>query len=444
MGAVAEPLAMDDAKQLAESAWKSTERYLRRFRIADTAENRTRIIEVYDQALSHELTPLGPARKVRGEYGFRAVDAPQLEALKDAGVPRYIIEHLTVDHHNSFGAHLPANVNSTTQILDMLDASSAAFTPPAEFNRMFSHFASDNMGDAFGLARAVTRNANMIRVNPELREAIRKLAIAEDFGVFGSELNLAASDQLAALLRLNDATLISIDTGRTFMDRVRLDFAEDTKRKLDRSGGLYDRVLFPESKGDRDYIERLAKEFREAVAAGVARTERLQRAVVSPSGLPAPVSFADLSSQTSTKRGEFEKWVTVPQLIRKRELAGEPKFERNFTITGKFSDPTRTVIMANLPQRGSSMLVTVPGQTRSFAEAFVEAEMRAIETNDGKIRLQGANVYKLAQDRLEQIKSGKWRPQGRPDGTIVFGTTFMTPDQFHRFVETNLPLLGYP
>ncbi len=443
MGAAAEPLAMEDAKQIAAAAWKSTERYLRRFQIADTPENRSRIIEVYDRALSHELTPLGPARKVRGENGFRAVDAPQLEALREAGVPRYIIEHLTVDHHNSFGAHLPAGVNSTTQILDMLDSSNAAFTPAAQFDRNFRNFASDNIGDAFGLARAVARNANAIRVNPELRASLRQLAVAEDFGVFGSQLDLAGNDQLAALLRLNDNTIESIGPGRTFMDRVKLDFTGETKRKIAESGPSYDRVLLPESAEDRAYVKRLADEFRTAVNNGIAQTEKLQRVILSSSGRPAPISFADLGPLPPGRQGEYEKWVTIPQLIRKRELAGGVQTERNFNISGSSGAATRTVIMANLPGRGTSMMQPVPGQTRSFMEAFVEAEKQAIEANASIIKNEGREAEKLAQDRLNSIKNGNWRPQSRPDGGLIFGTTYMTSEQLHQFVENNVELLGY-
>jgi hypothetical protein len=437
------PISIEDAKAFTLLAWAKTARFMRINGIADIPENQTKILNVFDSALSQQLTPLGLGRKFRRENGLRVVDAPQLEGLRDRNVPEYILKHITIDHHNSFGIGLRGDVNSTTQILDMLDAKNPAYIPPAEFTRAFKNFSSDNVGDAFGLGRSVVRNAEKIRANPKLRKELERLAIEEDFGVFGPGLNLDDSDKLPALLNLNDRLLRSIGPERTFMDRIDLQFSQGTADAIKSSSDDYDRILFPKSVEDRELTKKLADEFRTAVREGIQKAEKARVVISGASGRPAPIYFADTTALAKEQGGEFESWVTIPQFVRKLEKGGAAPLERNFKISGDANGSTRTVICTNFPGRGFSMTTALPGQSQSFSEALVQAERAAIEARLPSLRARGVEAVGLAEERLASIRRGTWAHQSRPDGSIIFGTTYMTAEEFRKFVEKNTPLLGY-
>lgn len=442
-GARGNPVSIARALDASESAWAKTQRYMRQNGIADTPENRERILEVFDGFLSREMSPLGTrARQIRDSNSLRIVDAPQAEQLANRGVPRYVIDHVTIDHHNGFGAALrPGQENSTTQILDLLDPATPGAPTREAFNARFRNVASDNVGDAFGLARATVRNADRLRADPALRARIREVALAEDFKVFGPQLDLAADDTVAATLRLND-TLIP-KTERTFADRVSESFGPRTRRAIEDAGPDYDRVLFPKTQADRDYVRQLASEFRTGVDDGIRRAETARIPVNTPDGESAPIYLGDTTALNAQANGTFEGFVTIPQYVRRIEANGAPPIERNFTFSGSDSAPTRSMFFANMPGRGTSML-TAPNGGRSFADVFVEAEKNAIVKRLAEGRLP-AEAQTAARQRLDQIQAGTFRPQSRPDGSLLFGPTYMSSSELRAFVQSEdaLRALGY-
>lgn len=440
-GAKAEVMDVATASKAVESAWVKTEIYMKKFDLPNTPENQKKILKVYDGFLSREVTPLGPERVHRRDAGLRIVDAPSAEKLK---IPEFVKSHVTVDHHNQFGKGLAPGTNSTVQVLDMLDPKSKNFISPAEFNKRFSRFASDNLGDGYAEARTVALNHQYLRDRPHLIPEVKRLTQAVDFGVFSPEINLAKDNKLAALLRINDKTLPKVQN--TFMDRVSPTLNKGAVKELDDMQVSISRVLFPKTKADLDFTNGLANEFRGAVDDGLNLAKKSRVEIKHPNGNSAPIFFADVTELQSKAKGPFEAWAAIPQYTRKLENGAFGTAERlqsNFTINGSPSAPTRTLILSHFDGRkGADMLNPLPGQTKSFERGLIVAEKAAIEARIAAKELS-PDALVAAEARLKLINEGKFAYQNRSDGSLLIGPTYMKADELKDAVTKNLNLLGH-
>lgn len=434
-GAEGQVININSALGYLEEAWHQ----VRVKESLSPAESEQKVIESISDHLSEILRITYKINDVKPS--LRVVDASQLEQLEAKGVPKSVIKYFTFDHHKSFGEGLATGVNSTTQILDLLES---ATVKQSEFNQMFRFFASDNIGDAYGLALAVVRNADKIRGNAKMIAQLRQLAKNEDFGIFGPNVNFDNEDTLAALLRLNDATLKLIGDERTFMDRIQLGFSQKTIDSINRMQVQYKQILFPSGLADRKQIHLLANEFREQIKKGV-RLARVQRIRVEfgKNGV-APIYLANTTLIDRESEGrQFEAWVFVPQFL--RELRDRENFvvERNFTISGDSASATRTLILANVDGvRAKSMFVVPANKEHSFFDSYLEAEKKAI-----KLRLETTGYFhdqksrEDAEARLAGIEEGEWKPQYRPDGSLIFTPTYMQSEELETLVKNSLDLL---
>lgn len=437
---------IETAQSATRSAWTKTQLYMKKYNIENTPENQQKISEVFDGFLSRELTPLGPERQFRRDNGLRIVDAPFAEKLNDGitdakdKIPDYIINRITVDHHNSFGKNLPKGTNSTTQILDMLDPKSSAYVPPDKFEKMFGKFASDNVGDGYSEARAVVLNHKMIRANPAIIPELRELTQDIDFNVFGTQLDLSKKDKLAAVLKLNDQTIPKVQN--TGMDRVSHKLTDQSKAELDNLQTNLNRVLFPKTQADLDYTKSLANDFRSNISQRIEIASNAKVDLPSSNGTTSPIYFADVT-QAQDKAGVFGGWAVVPQYLKKMEAQGV-KYESNFTISGPETAPTRTMILAHLPARGKNMDVPVPGQSQAFVDAVTIAERNAVQAriNSGELR-SNPTALTAAQARLAELQKPGAKAFQTRDGALIFGQSYMKAKELEEFLRRNMPLLGH-
>ena len=429
-GALATNMNVQDAVTSVEGAWAKTQRYLRRNNIEVTPDNQQEVTFIFDQFLSRQVTPTGPLRAQRRDNGVRIVDAAALApSVNSNQIPDFIARRVTVDHHDMFGQDLPFGTNSTTQILDMLAPNSG--TSAAEFNQFFRNFASDNIGDAYGLARFVVQNADVIRTNPQLRERLRKLAVQEDFQIFGLDSAVQTDDQLAAVLRLNDRTLPGVQN--TFMDRIDLNFNAQTSENLDAMQRDLQRVLLPQNQADRDFAAALATDFRQAIGNNAEALGR-GRIPVSVADQEVPILLANVSEVKNGARGPFEEWSVIPDYVRSAEASGSQPIQRTFTFNGEDTAATRNFVFSNFSGRGSNMFEAPSAGGDAFIAVLSRAEATAIRK---RISENALNSEQLAQANqvLEQIDSGAWRPQNRPDGSLLFGQTYMKTEEISAFVR---------
>lgn len=133
----------------------------------------------------------------------------------------------------------------------------------------------------------------------------------------------------------------------------------------------------------------------------------------------------------------------IPEYVRRAETNGGPTIERTFTFNGEDTGATRNFVFGNFSGRGSSMFDAPETGGDAFITVLSRAEGNAIRKRISEGALNPDQVTQ-ANVVLQSIESGQWRPQNRPDGSLLFGQTYMRTDEITDFVrqEDTLRSLG--